>query len=115
MRLTSAEFMRIAKAIADPLRCEILERTASMGELSCSAIVAQFSVSQATISHHLKELATAGLLARRKEGQFAHYSFRPEVMSAYLTELTARLHLEAPLATLGGEGVSRSQQRLRRG
>ena len=86
MKLPELDFNRIAKALADPQRCQILERFASSGELCCSAIEAECRVSQATISHHLKELATAGLLERRKEGQFAYYSFRPAVMTAYLEE-----------------------------
>ena len=92
MKLDEAQFSRIAKALADPQRCEILERTAA-GELCCSEIVAECAVSQATISHHLKELATAGLLERRKKGQFAYFQFRPEVMSAYLDELGRRMRL----------------------
>ena len=93
MKLAEPEIARIAKALADPQRCEILERTAAAGELCCSEIVAQCPVSQATISHHLKELATAGLLERRKDGQFAYYRFRAEVMSAYLEELGRRMRL----------------------
>jgi ArsR family transcriptional regulator len=57
--------------------------------------VAACAVSQATISHHLKELATAGLLERRKDGQFAYYSFKREVMAAYLDELSTRMLLPA--------------------
>jgi ArsR family transcriptional regulator len=91
--LSEGEFERIAKALADPQRCEILQRTASAGELCCSNIVAACAVSQATISHHLKELATAGLLERRKDGQFAYYSFKREVMAAYLEELSSRMQL----------------------
>ena len=92
MKLTASDFSRIAKALADPQRCEILERIAA-GELCCSEIVAECAVSQATISHHLKELATAGLLERRKKGQFAYFNFRPEVMAAYLEELGRRMRL----------------------
>jgi ArsR family transcriptional regulator, arsenate/arsenite/antimonite-responsive transcriptional repressor len=92
-RLSDAEFERIAKALADPQRCEILQRTANEGELCCGSIVAACAVSQATISHHLKELANAGLLERRKDGQFAYYSFKREAMSAYLEELSARMLL----------------------
>ena len=95
MKLDHATFDRIAKALADPQRCAVLQRTANAGELCCSAIVAECEVSQATISHHLKELATAGLLERRKEGQYAYYEFQPAVMAAYITELQARMKLGA--------------------
>ena len=92
-RLSDAAFQRIAKALSDPQRCEILERFATAGELCCMQIVEQFRVSQATISHHLKELATADLLTRRKEGQFAFYRFRHDVLGSYLEELGRRMRL----------------------
>jgi ArsR family transcriptional regulator len=69
MRLSEQEFTRVAKALADPQRCEILQRMAATGELCCSAIVADCGVTQATISHHLKELHVAGLIERRKHGR----------------------------------------------
>ena len=94
MKLTSLEFVRIAKALADPQRCEILEQTAAAGELSCAEMSERFDLSQATISHHLKELATAGLLERRKEGQYGYYRFCPSVMSQYIEELGRRVGLD---------------------
>lgn len=56
-------------------------------ELSCKEIVEQFTVSQATISHHLKELVNAGLVKPRREGQYCYYSLCPEVLSEYISEL----------------------------
>jgi DNA-binding transcriptional ArsR family regulator len=93
MKLSEQEFTRVAKALADPQRCEILQRMAATGELCCSAIVADCGVTQATISHHLKELHVAGLIERRKQGQFAYYRFRPEAMTAYLDELKRRMRV----------------------
>ena len=92
-RLPPGAFERIAKALADPQRCDILQRFAGASELCCSNIVAECAVSQATISHHLKELVIAGLLERRKDGQFAYYRFLPDTMSAYVKELEQRLQL----------------------
>jgi DNA-binding transcriptional ArsR family regulator len=93
VKLTETDFNRIAKALADPQRCEILQRMACSDELCCSAIVEGCGVSQATISHHLKELHIAGLIDRRKQGQFAYYRFQPEPMTAYLDELRRRMRL----------------------
>lgn len=93
MHVDETTFARIAKALADPQRCGILQRMASAGELCCSDIVAECAVSQATISHHLKELTTAGLLDRRKEGQFAYYKFQTRLMRAYVKELNQRMGL----------------------
>src|SRR5262244_982199 len=65
-------FQRIAKALADPRRFEIFEEmAASSDELACGRIVERFPVTQATISHHLKELNDAGLIEIRPEGSSA--------------------------------------------
>lgn len=89
--VTHEQFTRISKALADPRRFEILEMIASCDELPCKAMVEAFPVSQATISHHLKELATAGLIEARREGQSGHYRVRPGVLDAYLVEVARRL------------------------
>lgn len=85
--MNATEHQRVAKALAEQRRFEILEAIAINQELSCKEIVEQFTVSQATISHHLKELVNAGLVKSRREGQYCYYSLRPEVLSEYISEL----------------------------
>ena len=88
------QFQRIAKALADPRRFEILETIAAAGEeLCCGEVVGRFTVSQATISHHLKELTDAGLVEARTEGQFKLLRARPDVLAEYTEQLERRLGL----------------------
>ena len=94
MKLGGEALQRVAKALADPQRVEIL-RQASRGELRCTDLMERFAIAQPTISHHLKELTSAGLLARRKEGKFAFYRFVPEVLEAYTRQLSVALGLAA--------------------
>ncbi|MBV9879213.1 MAG: helix-turn-helix transcriptional regulator [Gemmatirosa sp.] len=89
--LDADQFTRIAKALADPRRFELLQMIAAEEEVACKRMVERFPVSQATISHHLKELATAGLIEARREGQCGHYRFRPAVLAEYLGALECRL------------------------
>ena len=91
IRLGSEELERMTKALADGRRFEILEAIAGAGELSCKALVERFPVTQATVSHHLKELLTAGLVAVRQEGQLRLYRSRPEILEEYLAQLDRRL------------------------
>lgn len=58
-------------ALADPTRRAILARL-TLGEASVTELVAPFGLSQPTISRHLKVLAEAGLVERRREAQFRH-------------------------------------------
>src|SRR5436190_18559402 len=84
-------FQRIAKALADPRRFEIFqEMAASKDELACGRIVERFPVTQATVSHHIKELTDAGLIEIRPEGQFRYCRARIDVLEEYISELRQR-------------------------
>jgi ArsR family transcriptional regulator len=94
-RLSAEALMRVAKAVADPQRLDLLRRVAQGGELCCMELLQKCELTQATVSHHLKELTTAGLLVRRKEGKFAFYAFQASVLEAYTRQLTEALGVAA--------------------
>lgn len=91
MPIDHERFARIAKALADPRRFQILEKIANCREVGCQRLCEQFPVAQPTMSHHLKELARAGLIEPWREGQFAFYRFREDVLQEYLSALEDRL------------------------
>lgn len=98
-RLTRARRTAILKALADPRRFELLERVAaSPGPLGCTEVRAALPISAATLSHHIKELETAGIISIRREGKFHYLSLRPGVLEA----------LGALLSTLGSSSRTRS-------
>ena len=103
--MDAERFARIAKALADPRRFQILETIANCREVGCQRLCEQFPVAQPTMSHHLKELARAGLIEPWREGQFAFYRFRDDVFAEYSLELASRL----------GIGTERSQVAAKRG
>jgi ArsR family transcriptional regulator len=88
------QFQRIAKALADPRRFEILEVIAAGEEMCCGEVVEKFPVAQATISHHIKELVDAGLVETRAEGQFKRLRARPDVLAEYVEQLGRRVGLK---------------------
>ncbi len=91
-RMNDGQIAQIAKALADPRRFAILEAVATAdGELACKRLVAELPVSPATISHHLKQLATAGLIEVRREAQQAFLRYRKDTMAAYLSAVSGRL------------------------
>ena len=94
MKLATEEFDRISRALADPQRREILQKLVAR-RMNCTDIHAMFNVSQPTVSHHLKELATAGILDKEKQGQFTFFQVKSEVLAAYVTELQRRLGVGA--------------------
>jgi ArsR family transcriptional regulator len=85
------QFNRITKALADPRRMDILERIASEKEAACAALTSESTVSQPTLSHHLKELSTAGLITPRREAKFCFYRFERNVWGEYLAEMRRRI------------------------
>src|SRR5215510_2142042 len=98
--MDTSQFQRIAKALADPRRFEIFEEMAGASdELSCGRIVARFPVAQATVSHHIKELADAGLIEIRPEGQFRYCRARIDVLEEYIDEMRRRIGSSSKRAT----------------
>lgn len=81
--------VRVAKALSDPTRFQLLRAIAGRAELSCQELVARFPLAQATVSHHLKILSGAGLVSVRKEGAFHHYRVVPEALDEHARVLAA--------------------------
>lgn len=90
--LTDRQFAAIAKALADPRRLSILsEIAASRGSLPCCTLRSAADVSAATISHHIKELETAGLIETIRKGRFVDLVFQRTTLDAYLDKLSRSL------------------------
>jgi ArsR family transcriptional regulator, arsenate/arsenite/antimonite-responsive transcriptional repressor len=90
VRLTRARRAAILKALADPRRFELLERIAHAGcPLGCTEARAALPISAATLSHHIKELETAGLIDVRREGKFHFLTLRPGVLGSLAGGLAA--------------------------
>src|SRR5580692_3220107 len=88
-RLSAARRTAILKALADPRRFELLEKIATAGcPLGCAQARAALPISAATLSHHIKELETAGLIAVRREGKFHFLTLRPGVMQGLIAILS---------------------------
>lgn len=92
IRLTRAQRTAILKALADPKRFELLENIARAKCLGCAQAHEALAIAPATLSHHIKELQTSGLIDVRREGKFAFLSIKPgvlEALSAYLQSLSS--------------------------
>jgi DNA-binding transcriptional ArsR family regulator len=88
VKLSEAQVLLIAKALADPRRLELLRQIGSCAKpMQCADIKDCHSVSAATLSHHMKELETAGLVRVTREGKFASYTLLRDVLRAYTEEL----------------------------
>jgi ArsR family transcriptional regulator len=80
----AAELASVFKALADPVRLRIVSLVASAagGELCACDLPETLDRSQPTVSHHLSQLVTAGMLEREQRGKWAWFRLRPERLAA---------------------------------
>ena len=76
------------KVLADPARLRLLSLIAAQEETCACDLVVPLGVSQPTVSHHLKVLHEAGLVAREKRGRWVFYRPVPDSL-AVLSEVLA--------------------------
>ncbi|GLU50296.1 transcriptional regulator [Nocardiopsis ansamitocini] len=87
----AVELARVFKALGDPVRLRLLSMIASRsgGEVCVCDLTPAFDLSQPTISHHLKLLREAGLIASERRGTWVYYRLLP-AMTDRLAALLAR-------------------------
>ncbi len=87
----------IAKALGHPARIAILEFLFKAKKCICGDIVNALPLAQPTISQHLRELKTAGIIKGDIEGTAICYCIEPKVMtelSEYLLGFAEGMHCE---------------------
>ena len=90
VRLNRARRTAILKALADPRRFELIEKIAAANcPLGCAQARATLPISAATLSHHIKELETAGLIHVERQGKFHFLTLKPGVLQSVAATLAA--------------------------
>ena len=90
------EMARVFKAMGDPVRLRLLSLIASHegGEACVCDLSEVFDLTGPTISHHLKVLREAGLIAGDRRGTWVYYRADP----VKLAGLSAVLGIRVPVA-----------------
>lgn len=78
-----------AKALAHPARIAILKVLAQRNECICGEIVEVLPLAQSTVSQHLKELKTAGLIDGAIDGPRSCYCINWKAFEKFNTEFSS--------------------------
>ncbi|MFI6868989.1 ArsR/SmtB family transcription factor [Nocardia sp. NPDC050406] len=78
----AVELASVFRALSDPVRLRLLSAIASRaGQEACVCDLSEgIDVTQPTISHHLKVLREAGLLASERRASWVYYRVVPEAL-----------------------------------
>lgn len=87
--LDAERIASIAKALAEPVRVQILDVLARSEEDVCQCeLIALFDIGQSLLSHHMRKLVESGLICVERRHKWAYYS----IQTGALEELTSWLN-----------------------
>ncbi len=88
--------VQLLQAVADPVRLAIIRQLAACSDSVCACDFTDCcTVSQPTVSHHLRVLRDAGVVTTQRRGTFIYYDLAPDfarrwaALSASLSGLVA--------------------------
>jgi len=97
-RIPPAALVGVLRALADDTRLRALRLIAERPR-STQELAPLVGITEAALSKHLRVLAEAGLLERRREGYYVLYRLVPEQVAAAAPSLSAFLVRESPRQT----------------
>ncbi len=90
MKHSYAEYVLAIKAMSDETRLKIIDML-SCGEMCACDILEKFSISQPTLSYHMKILTESGLVNGVRDGAWMRYTLNTEKTNeliGFLKEIT---------------------------
>lgn len=85
-----ADYVPVIKAMSDETRLKIIDML-SCGEMCACDILAQLSISQSTLSYHMKILSDSGLVNAVRDGAWMRYTLnreKTEEFAAFFSRIT---------------------------
>jgi ArsR family transcriptional regulator, arsenate/arsenite/antimonite-responsive transcriptional repressor len=97
----AAELETVIKALADRHRLRIVNLLLRAdGEPVCLCEVQPLlGLSQGTVSHHLKQLVAAGIVERKAQGTYSHFSLVPGALDAVRDVFSTPPRTQLPAAS----------------
>lgn len=93
------------RVLAEPMRIKLLNRL-RQGEASVQELTAASASTQQNVSKHLAVLHSAGIVSRRKEGNFAYYAIADHGVLALCEDVCGSVErqVESLRQIVGGVG-----------
>lgn len=88
MKYTYAEYIPILKALSDETRLKIIDML-SCGELCACNILEKFSITQPTLSYHMKILTECGIVNADRDGAWMKYKLNKQKVEELTEFMTA--------------------------
>ena len=113
----------LCKVLSDPHRIKIMKLLVD-GEKCASELLEGFSISQPTLSHHMKAMTDSGLLTERKVGKRTYYGINRRTWDEFMLVLDTisnetywdgvfpRAKTQAPQADTPAEGIPAAAQEV---
>lgn len=90
MHQSYKDYVSVFKALSDETRLKIIDML-SCGELCACEILKSLSITQSTLSYHMKILADCGLVNGVRDGAWMRYTINQEdfeALQAFITYIT---------------------------
>lgn len=85
---------RIFKAFCDESRLRIIDLIRASDEVCACVLLEDLSISQSTLSHHMKILVESGLVSSRKDGKRTMYSLSKDCIKKSIGILEDMLSID---------------------
>jgi len=87
--LDAERLAAVAKALSEPLRVRILDVLRRSDEAVCQCeLIALFEIRQSLLSHHMRKLTDAGLVAVERRHRWAFYSIPADAFQELIAWLS---------------------------
>jgi DNA-binding transcriptional ArsR family regulator len=83
MTNNATKIVKIAKALSDKNRIEMLKEISAKGTITCSEVEKKTLLSQPTVSHHIKILLEANLITGEKQGKYLLMSLNKDILKEF--------------------------------
>ncbi|SDI57778.1 ArsR/SmtB family transcription factor [Nonomuraea jiangxiensis] len=91
------QLTEVLRALADPVRLEIVGRLSTCGEMTCGDAGDQLGVHKSTASHHYRTLREAGVIVSKQEGRVVYISLRRHDLDARFPGLLDSILAASPM------------------